>query len=90
MHTHWAISKYILIEHIFIATEGSDFIFGPYDALFPAGVTRAAFNVIIIEDDILESDESFTLVIDLLTLPRRIMIGSSNQTTVTILNDDSK
>ena len=75
---------------IFIATEGSDFIFGLYNVLFPAGVTRAAFNVTIIEDDILEPDESFTLVIDLLTLPRRIVIGSSSQTTVTILNDDSK
>ena len=69
---------------------GSDFTFGPYLVIFPAGVTRIAFNVTIIDDKRLEHDENFTLTTDLFTLPERITIGSSGHTTITILNDDSK
>ena len=69
---------------------GLDFTSGVYAVLFPAGVTRVTFNVTIIDDNILEHDETFTLAIDLSTLPNRIIIGGSTHTRITILNDDSK
>ena len=58
--------------------------------MFPAGVTRVPFNVTIIDDDILEHDETFTLTTDLFTLPNRVTIGSSSHAIITIINDDSK
>ena len=72
------------------ATEGSDFVFVPQNVSFPAEVTMVTFNVTIIEDNILEHNESFSLGIDPLTVPNRVTVGSSGDTTVTILNDDSK
>ena len=69
---------------------GSDFIFVPHYILFPAGVERVTFNVTIIEDNILEHNESFSVGVDRLTPPSKITIGSSSHTTITILNDDSK
>ena len=56
----------------------------------PAGVTSVIFNVTIIEDSILEHNESFSLSVDPLTLPNRVTTGSSNHTRVTIIDDDSK
>ena len=51
---------------------------------------RVTFNVTIIEDNILEHNESFSLSVDPLTLPNRVTTGGSGNTTVTILNDDGK
>ena len=73
-----------------VAMEGSDFIFVPHNIFFPAGVTRVTFNVTIIEDNILERDEFFSLSVDPLTLPDRVTAGNFNDTTITIMNDDSK
>ena len=73
-----------------VAMEGSDFIFVPNNIFFPAGVTRVTFNVTIIEDDILERDEFFSLSVDPLTLPDRVTVDNFTDTTITIMNDDSK
>ena len=70
--------------------EGSDFYFVPLYISFLTGVMKVAFNVTIIEDTILEYNESFSVGVDPLTLPDKITIGISSHTTVTILNDDSK
>ena len=51
---------------------------------------RVAFNVTIVEDNVLEHNESFSLSVDPLTLPNRVTIGSSGDIAVTILNDDGK
>lgn len=72
------------------ATEKLDFDSGPYNVLFPAGETTVRFIVTIIEDNILEHNESFSLSIDPLTLPSRVTVGSTNHTTVAIIDDDSK
>ena len=61
---------------------------GPYTVTFPAGITSAVLNVLITNDNIFESDETFNLVIDVFSLPPNIAIGDINQATVTILNDD--
>ena len=71
-------------------TEELDFIFGQRNISFPAGVTRITFNVTIIEDNILEHNESFSVSVDPLTLPNRVTIGTSNHTTITIIDNDSK
>ena len=72
------------------STEGLDFSLDSYNILFPAGVTRVAFNVTIIEDNILELNETFAISADPLTLPNKVTIGSSSHTTVTIIDDDSE
>ena len=72
------------------STEGLDFSLDSYNILFPAGVTRVAFNVTIIEDNILELNETFAISTDPLTLPNKVTIGSSSHTTVTIIDDDSE
>ena len=46
-----------------------DYYPGPYSVTFPAGETRASFNVLIADDNIVERDEAFTLYINANTLP---------------------
>ena len=72
------------------STEGLDFSLDSHNILFPAGVTRVAFNVTIIEDNILELNETFSISIDPLTLSKKVTIGSSSHTTVTIIDNDSE
>ena len=49
-----------------------------------------AFNISIIDDNILESDEQFQLNITSHFLPNNVTIGGPSQTNVTILDNDSK
>ena len=66
---------------------GVDYDSGPYIVTFPAGVTSASFDIIINDDNVLEDDEVFRLIIDL--LPNRVTVYNRN-TTFTILDIDSK
>ena len=51
-------------------------------------MTRVPFDVQIIDDMILENDEDFDLIINLGSLSDNVMRGSTDRTTVTIVNDD--
>ena len=72
------------------ATRGDDYIPGPYNVTFPAGVTSVSFNVPIIDDNVLESDEHIFLRIDSSSLPSRFIVTNPSQATLTIVNDDCK
>ena len=61
---------------------------GPYTVTFSAGSTTASFNVSSIDDNVLESDEKFILTIDPSSLPNNVIVGSSNHSTITILDDE--
>ena len=54
---------------------------------FPAGVTRASFNITIIIDDVLEDGETFNLIIAEDSLPENVTLGTPYLTEVTIFND---
>ena len=58
--------------------------------MFHAGSAHASFNVSINDDDIVEGDESFTLIIDQSSLPSNVTTGDRNHTTVTIYDNDCK
>ena len=53
-------------------------------------MTLALFNVSINNDNILESNETFNLIIDQSSLPNSVTVGDPGQTTVTILANDGE
>ena len=65
---------------------GVDYNSGPYSVTFPAGVIRASFNVTIINDNVLEDNEIFHLIVDSSSLPNSVAHGEINQVTVNIVN----
>ena len=67
-----------------------DYNSGPYTVQFDVGITRVSFTVPVIDDIILEADESFNLNINASLLPIRVTVGDPGQTTVTILPNDRK
>ena len=67
-----------------------DYGSGPYIVTIPAGVTSVPFDVPITDDDTLEVNENFTFTIDPSTLPTDVTVGSPDQATVTIVDDDRK
>ena len=69
---------------------GVDYSSGPYVVTFPAGVTRVSFAVVVTNDNILEGDEKFNLVIDPSPLPISVTVSNPTQATVTIYDDDGK
>ena len=66
---------------------GVDYNSGPYNVTFPAGVTSMSLNVTIINDNMLETTETFNLTIVGGSLPTNVTLGITDQTTVTIVND---
>ena len=69
---------------------GQDYVYGPYIVTFPAGVTSSHFNVLIIDDDEHEDNETFELTINSFFLPLNISTIHPDQVTVIIKNDDCK
>ena len=75
---------------VYLTGGGVDYDSGPFDITFPAGETLAVFNVSIIDDNIMEGNENFTLSVDPSSLPNSVTIGDPGHTTVIIIDDDSK
>jgi len=57
---------------------------------FPAGDTEVSFSVTIIDDRILESNETFQLSINSEKLPDNVTINDPSSITITIVDDDCK
>ena len=58
--------------------------------MFTAGVTIASFNIPIINDNTLESNETFNLAINTSLLSEGISVSNPDWATVTILDDDGE
>jgi len=69
---------------------GVDYDTGPHTVKFLAGQVNASFQVPINDDNILEANESFTLTIDISSLPNGVTVGDPGNTTVIIVDDDGK
>ena len=70
---------------------GVDYFSGPYLVAFPPGMTTAVISVQINDNALYESDSlNFTLTIISDDLNNNVIIGETNQTTVTIIDDDCK
>ena len=68
-----------------------NYTLGQYNVTLPAGVTRVTFNVSITNDDVLEVNEKFDLIIDLSSVSSsNVNVGSNYKTTVLIVDDDGK
>ena len=79
-----------MINYNTITGGGVDYDTGPYSVTFPAGNTNVSFNINITIDNLVEDDEEFHLTIDPSSLPTGINISSPHQTTVNIVDNDSK
>ena len=58
--------------------------------MFPPGNTNVPLDIQITNDNILESNETFSLNIISSSVPDRVTIGSPGQSAVTIIDNDSK
>ena len=78
---------YTLLTNV---TGDKDYGSGPYNVTIHAGVTTVAFAISITDDNKLEENENFGLVINPSSLPSSVIVGNPNQTTVTIVDNDGK
>lgn len=89
MHGYVKYVPTCIMASCLAATKGDDYVPGPYIVTFPAGVTSVSFNVSIIDDNMLESDEHIFLRINSSSLPSGFNVDPS-QARLTIVNDDCK
>ena len=68
--------------------ESADYHSGLYDITFSVGDTRFLLNVTIVNDNILENNETFNLTINSSSLPGNVEVGKPGQAAVTIRDDD--
>ena len=73
-------------------SDGEDYRGGQFSVFFPPGENNISINVPIINDDVIEFDESFTLVLDIpeAAAALRVVRGSPDTATVNILDNDSE
>ena len=67
-----------------------DYHYGPFSVTIPAGETKASFYVTIYDDNTIERNESFYLYIQSYTSSEHIIIGSINDATISIIDNDCK
>ena len=65
-----------------------DYISGPYEVLFIGGVTNNILNITIVDDNLLEPVENFTLTIS--SLFGDATIGNLDNTMISIFDNDGK
>ena len=73
---------------VYVIGDWQDYNSGQYNITFIVGVSSVSFDISIIDDEILEHNESFNL--GLCSLPDNVIVGNVSQATVTIMNDESK
>ena len=78
---------------------GADYVYQNYHLSFEDGEKSKSLLIRTIDDNTVEPDENYTLVIDANTITTgfspgipngRVIIGENGTTTITILNDDGK
>ena len=69
---------------------GNDYGSGPYTVTFPFGMTTAYFFVPIINDNLIEGNETFTLTLNPLLLPSDVVVGHPAEAVVTITDGAGK
>ena len=83
----------MLISYVYkyyFTVDDNDYRPGPYNVTFAAGETTALIDVIVNDDNVLETDERFGLMFNIPLMSNVKVLGMDNQITVSILNDDSK
>ena len=58
--------------------------------IIPADVTSLQFTLSINNDDLMEGNEYFRLLIEIHSLPLGVYVGDHRSALVTIIDDDSK
>ena len=66
----------------------NDYAPGPYTVNVSPNDNEVTFSVLINEDNVFEGNESFVLNITGTSKPDSVVVGTTAQTTVTILDDD--
>ena len=69
---------------------GEDYTSGPYSVRFAAGRLAVALNILINDDNELEGNENFNLIINSSLLPSGVMVGYPGLATVTIADHERK
>ena len=80
----------LLCAIYYFLTGNVDYGSGPFNITFMAGMMNASFDVPIINENLFEGNETFTVTIAPSSLSNRIVKGTGCDVTVTIINDDSK
>ena len=75
----------LLIYQYYIPRVDEDYHPGPYTTIIPAGETSASFIVNVIDDNVFENTEDFSLTFRD-SLPLNVI--GANRATVTIMDDD--
>ena len=70
--------------------EGADYNSEPNFVQFNPGMICTLFNVSINDDNVLEGNETFDLIIDSSSIPSDVTVGNNGLTTVTILANDGE
>ena len=71
-------------------TGNDDYGPGDYTVTFPAGATIVPFNIPIVDDNILEGNEDFDIIIVPESLPDDVTHGNPGRATVNIIDNGGK
>ena len=65
-----------------------DYKHGPFNVTIPAGETSVLFNISIIDDNVFEGNESFSITIDSFFLPSRVLVQPGCMLMVMVMDND--
>ena len=91
-HAHSRSITALPINSLLVCFVGmdQDYFSGPYFILFPAGTTESVFNIVIMDDDVLEETETFEVVINFSSLPSNVTSGEPGNAAVIIRDNDGE
>ena len=92
IHTRMYVCMYTYVAKLMLnITEGEDQDFdatSPVRVLFPGGLTRVDFDVLMVDNVKLEGNKNFFISIDPLSLPYGVVLGDHPAAEVVIVDDE--
>ena len=85
---HQVNKQLINISVLHYLTGGNDYVSGPYTVEIPVGQTHLELDVSIVDDNIVEGNEYFILVITPGSLPNKVNPVNPDRTNITIVDND--
>ena len=65
-----------------------DYKHGPFNVTIPTGETSVLLNISIIDDNVFEGNESFSITIDSFSLPSRVLLQPDCMLMVMVVDND--
>ena len=87
---YFGMFELLQLSLLYVTGGRVDYESGPYTVIIPAEESSIQFDISIVDDDVLEGNERFNLIINSSSLPNHVTVTTPYQARVIIVDNDGE